>query len=537
MKLPNLIFIFYILLAGCANITTPTGGPKDIIPPETVFTIPEDKQTNFKGKSIVLEFDEYVKLNNAKEEIIISPSPGKDVQYKLKGKRVTVTPAEPWKDTTTYSIRFREGIQDITEGNSPLNLKIAFSTGDKIDSISVNGKITDLLTGEPIEKVTVAIYPQDTFNIVRDSPNYFTRTNKRGVFLIENIKSGDYHIYAFDDKNKNLKLETRNERFGFISKKLSLQENIDSLRIGMIKLDTRKPKINTIRTIGSVTRLKINKEVVSFKIKDTLEITSGFGINQSEINIWYPETREDSLKISLSVIDSLNYSADSSFFIKKKGKEIIDKFSYVMTEPQVETETGNFNVSITYTKPVTYINLDSLYIQLDSVNNVKFENTDLNIDELHRKITLTKTLDKKIFKQEEEPKLILYAGKGFLTTIEKDSSRMSKRDIISYWPELTGIIYIETQTSEQHFIIQLLNTKGQIIRSIRDTKKYSFKNLNPEDYQIRIIIDKNNNGQWDPGNILEYKEPEKILFYTTSEGNKKFPVRANWELGPLVLSF
>ncbi|MEJ0054532.1 MAG: DUF2141 domain-containing protein [Bacteroidota bacterium] len=65
--------------------------------------------------------------------------------------------------------------------------------------------------------MTVGIYQQDTFDIFTDTARYFTKTDKKGRFSLDNVKNGKYKIYAFDDKNKNLKVESRTERFGFLS--------------------------------------------------------------------------------------------------------------------------------------------------------------------------------------------------------------------------------------------------------------------------------------------------------------------------------
>src|SRR5258708_11668987 len=160
------VFLFVVIIylfQACASLTTPTGGPKDVDPPELIGSSPENNQINFKGKTVELIFNELVKLNNPREEIIISPSPGKNIEIKAKGTKVTFTPAKGWKDSTTYSILFRQGIQDVTEGNSPdsIGLKIAFSTGPVIDSLHITGKVEDLLNGKVADKITVGLYQQD----------------------------------------------------------------------------------------------------------------------------------------------------------------------------------------------------------------------------------------------------------------------------------------------------------------------------------------------------------------------------------------
>ena len=244
------LFTIALLLYSCASLTTPTGGPKDTIPPILIKSSPDSNQINFKGKTVELTFNELIKLNNPKEEIIISPSPGKTIDYIAKGTKVIITPKDGWQDSTTYSIIFQEGIQDVTESNSPENLKLAFSTGNTIDSLSIKGSVKDLQKGLPLEKITVALMSSDTFDIFTDVPSYFTKTDSAGDFTLSNIKSNQYKIYAFDDKNKNLKVESRSERYGFKSSPLDLNQHIDSIEIGLIMLDSRPLKLTSIRNSG-----------------------------------------------------------------------------------------------------------------------------------------------------------------------------------------------------------------------------------------------------------------------------------------------
>jgi hypothetical protein len=122
------------LLWTCANVSAPTGGAKDETPPKLLSTIPKQGQTNFPGKGITLEFDEYLKLKNPKEEIIITPNI-KDTKFTVKKNLVLIEFPEKLAENTTYSIAFREAIQDLNEGNPAEDLHLAFSTGDVIDSL------------------------------------------------------------------------------------------------------------------------------------------------------------------------------------------------------------------------------------------------------------------------------------------------------------------------------------------------------------------------------------------------------------------
>ena len=78
---------------------------------------------------------------------------------------------------------------------------------------------------------------------------------------------------------------------------------------------------------------------------------------------------------------------------------------------------------------------------------------------------------------------------------------------------------------------------GKLIKSVQNERQITFKHLPPGECQLRAIIDKNKNGAWDPGNIQNAEEPENVVFYRTVEQKLLFPIRANWELGPLIIKF
>ena len=59
------ILIFFTgLIFSCAKRGTPTGGPKDTIPPLLTNASPKNKSIKFKSREIILSFDEYIKLKN-----------------------------------------------------------------------------------------------------------------------------------------------------------------------------------------------------------------------------------------------------------------------------------------------------------------------------------------------------------------------------------------------------------------------------------------------------------------------------------------
>jgi uncharacterized protein (DUF1499 family) len=529
---------FLVLCAGCANVQSPTGGPKDKTPPRLVSSIPVSNQTNFTGTTILLTFDEPVKINSPREEIIISPSPGRDIEFQVKNNRVFITPKERWRENTTYSIQFREGIQDITEANAPSNLKLAFSTGPLIDSLVMAGQVTDMLMGTPLPKITVAIYSEDTFDIFDDAPMNFTMTDKNGNFQLENISVGRFRIYAFNDKNKNLKVESRAEMFGFLKDPIYLAQNVDTLALGLVQLDSRPIKVSSIRSLGHLTRVKYSKALLNYTLTAAREVISAFGDNTSEINVWNPEG-DDSLHVVISARDSMEATIDTAFYIKRSNvKSSLDKFTVNLGGPSINPETGKIITTITFSKPVRSFLYDSLYIKVDTTARIPVTPQDLTYVPARKQLLLSKDLGKKMFGPEANPMLVLIMKKSFAVSADNDTIKAASEPVLIYWPEENGIISIQAQTRRSKYILQLIEkTSLKVVAEAVNTPNLTAKNIPPSDYFIRAILDTNANGKWDPGNIHKQLEPERIIYYQNQDGKRNLPVRANWEVGPLQFRF
>ncbi|MFZ1805602.1 MAG: Ig-like domain-containing domain [Cyclobacteriaceae bacterium] len=563
-----IVFVVSFPLWDCANQTTPMGGPKDTIPPKLIKSIPLNKQKNYHDKRIELTFDEAVDLNNAKEEILISPAiNSKKIEFLVRKNTVTITPEEDWAENTTYSLSFREGIRDITENNPPINLKLAFSTGPLIDSMIVKGRVKMALNTKVPEKITVALYKSDTFNIFEHSPSYSTLIDDKGVYSLENIKSGNYYLYAFQDNNKNLKVESRTEKFAFRKDILELTGPIDSLTLPLISMDMRPLSINNIRNTGLQTRIKFNKSIINYNIiaETTEQPVNSFGDDQTEIAFYNPEITTDSLKIFLNSIDSIGSVIDTIFYIKPlKNNSIPSDFTVSPDNIKYDLRTSTLSQKLKFSKPILSVNTDSIFIKLDSLTHIPILLNDLLYDTINKSLTLSKLIPSdSLFRQpkapepsnepavkkvkgepgslprpapqQTQPELIF--TKGAIISQESDTLKAQKFTITEQKKLSTGILLIEVQTKEPDFIIQLTTTEGQVVEEIKNINKYTFSFLQPRNYQIKVIIDKNNNGKWDPGNFFKREEPEPVWFYKTQDNKYDFPVRANWELGPLLLIF
>ena len=68
-------YFISVLSTGCAQIGMPTGGPRDSTPPVLLNATPPNNTIHFKGKNIVLTFDEYVHLQDMQKNLLVAPEP------------------------------------------------------------------------------------------------------------------------------------------------------------------------------------------------------------------------------------------------------------------------------------------------------------------------------------------------------------------------------------------------------------------------------------------------------------------------------
>ncbi|MFO7852446.1 MAG: Ig-like domain-containing domain [Bacteroidota bacterium] len=215
----SILIISSLLIASCAKVSSPSGGPRDEEPPQVVSSEPENASVNFESKSFEITFDEYFVLDNVDQALMISPPLKEKPEIKTRGKSLIVEmdEDEELNDNVTYSFNFLNSIKDLNENNPITNFKYVFSTGDHIDSLSVTGYIYDAFDLEAGEEILVLLHSQMADSVPRTVlPSYITRALENGKFRIDNIAAGEYKIYGLKDGNNNKKYDPPNEAFAFL---------------------------------------------------------------------------------------------------------------------------------------------------------------------------------------------------------------------------------------------------------------------------------------------------------------------------------
>ncbi len=188
------------LVAACANIGSPEGGPRDYNPPRVVRTSPEAGALNFQGKKVEITFDEIVNIKDQQKKVVVSPTPKEQPLIRALGKKVTVEFRDTLEPATTYVIDFSNAIEDNNEGNPLDGYAFSFSTGSELDSLRVSGMVLRASDLEPMQHVLVGLHSNLADSAFSRLPlERVARTNDRGQFTIMGLKPGRYRVFALND--------------------------------------------------------------------------------------------------------------------------------------------------------------------------------------------------------------------------------------------------------------------------------------------------------------------------------------------------
>ena len=521
----NILLLGGLLLTTvqCAKRASPTGGPRDSLPPVLINASPKLNTVFFDKEEFNLTFDEYVTLKDISKQLIISP-PLSSSQYKVypvtgASKKVTLKLLDSLLDNTTYTFNFGESIIDFNESNPSSYLTYTLSTGATIDSLYIKGRVTDAFERETERYISLQLYPVDSIYkdsvIFTEKPLYVTSTLDTTIFRFQNLRAGKYAIIALEDKAGNYFFDQNIDKIGFIDRLIELpQDSILDFRMFQEKANFFWDKPYFINEHHIALAYYGEREDESYKMVSQVPESFESLVTQNRetdtLDYWFRGAELDSLQFEFNIKDSLqiktvyfkNPTPDSLVVDKNTSGSLrlLEKFELKTNLPITEVNSEQVKVTNIDTLPVPASlkiqeNYDRITIDFEVIPNDRYE------------ITLLPNA------------LVDFWGNTNDTLVY----RTSTKKIEDY-----GNIFLRVQHQSPHpYIIELL--KGDEVFRRYDTPleggNYSFKLLDAAKYRVRLIEDANQNKKWDTGNYLEKIQPEQVIYYW-----KEIDVRANWDM-------
>lgn len=571
------VLAWTVVISSCANLGMPSGGPMDSLPPVLIGTHPKFKALNYKGKDVRFTFDEYIATEAISEALVVSPPLKKRPIIRTKSKTLVIEFNEDLLDSATYSLDFKNSIVDNNEKNAYKNMRFSFSTGNVYDSLRVAGRVLNAFNLEPVENAVVLLHKNLHDSAVYSvRPNYIAKTDKEGLFMIDNIATGKYHLFSLNDMNNDLMYNEGAEEMAFVDSLIiptaEFHEELDTLVSGVDSMlifghTQFYPEPIYLRQftedifeqyIKSYKRETRNKAIIVFNesVSDT------FGINvidndakdwylleyeekMDSLVVWIADTtlsRQDTLlfEVSYFQVDSmenlyvkkdtlqLNFTdkADTS---KKKKKlkegeedqpEPIEQFTWETTIRSSVVEL-NEGIKLRAKEPILYFDSTkiTLYLTEDTLKSplpLAFEkdSTEWRTYKLNYK-----------WKPETGYTLEIDSAASvniFGITSKKMQNRFSTREEDYYGSRILNFTGVTMP-----MIAQLLSNdaKEEVIRqkTFVEDGEILFDYLPPGKYKIKVIYDANGNGKWDNGSFQDKVQPEKVAYV-----NEVVKVRGNW---------
>jgi hypothetical protein len=557
LRLVVVVSIIEFLSYSCANPISPTGGPKDTIPPTLLESQPADQQLNFQGQSITLTFDEIVNADKLKQNLIITPTT--EIEYKTLPKKYSVTLQfdQTFNDSTTYTFNFFDGITDITEKNPVENLIIAFSTGNYIDSLMLTGQVSDLLSGDLQEKITVGLYAiSDTLDFEVNKPTYFSATNEEGNYFLQNIKSSKYRLFAFGDENRNVLFDAATESYAVYPDTIHMAKiSGDTINLQTIQIDASELNMISARPSGKYFEIRYTKPITDYTYQnsDSIFLPTKLVDESKTLRFYDNKSFQDSLYTIVNVRDSLCNNQVDTLFIKYRESSRKSEQYAITLEPNNGTSVNlDTRYSIKFNKPTNLLNEDFLNVVYDTLFSFDYSPKSVSFNKHRMQLNFQLEIDQNAYTDSlnqlinaiiidttniDTAKLIL---KNRLQKIDPSSFKLSilpnsflsveldsSQTIVNTYKFLKstnfGTIRLNLSTEETNFIVQLMS-KTSVISEQQNCEACVFTNLTPGAYWVRILIDSNKNGQWDIGNYRKNIPAEPIIHF-----KEETTLRANFD--------
>lgn len=573
-----------IIMAACASIGRPEGGPRDETPPVFIKSTPLQGETNVKKGKFELVFDENLKIEDASNKVVISPVQKSMPSIIASGKKVIVELRDTLIPNTTYTVDFSDAIRDLNEGNAVDGFALDFATGDSIDSLRISGMLFEARNLEPAQGMIVGVYSNLADSAITTLPlERISKTNQLGQFTIRGLKPGYYRLFALNDKNRDFHWD-RSEDVAFydvavspsveaidVTDTLRAVDGTDSLvvRQGVKYLpndvlltwfnegyaaqymkdykrpDRRRLTFNFAAKSDTLPQITlVNGPKAGLEIKDWAILNASATLDTLEY--WINDTAvyaQDSMLIAARYLktdtnEELTWTTDTLKMFFKDRKEKKEK-KKKEEEEEVDTLPPALNF-INWTlqaanpqdvnRPLRFVSsqplasIDNSGVRLSIKRDTIWEpipHSDILPD-------TTRQVLKFSMPHEWEPgeKYLLEIDSAALVGIYNEWNKPFKKEFTVRPTEDYVNLYFNVSGTDLPIVVELLDASDKVVATALAIEgRASFNFLLPNRYYARAFIDRNNNGEYDTGNLLGKSQPEEIYYY-----NKRIDAKKNWDI-------
>jgi hypothetical protein len=526
-----LLLLSLSFLLSCANQLPPGGGEVDSVPPEIIFSYPENGTTNFNDDNIEFEFSEYVDKRSFKDAIFISPAIDEQLEITWSGTSVEIGFPNGLKDSLTYVVTIGTDVVDVNNKNRMLNsYSFSFATGDRIDKRSIAGKVF----GNDAEGTLILAYKfsDDTTKYLSKKPDYLSQIGKDGTYKLNGLAESVYRVFAVKDEFRDLLYQADQDLIGIASKEISLT-NTDSsysgLNFFLMKVDTVKPRLlGTVMTDANHLVITLSEECDS-----TTYYSNNFQIIDSTSNQIYPidfSYRNKSKKEEFVLVHKNKLTSEKNYFlVAKKIKDLEGNIfeneasSFVISDKPdttalklVTTEPGR-NGSTDFKDPGILLSFDEAVANKEIKNAIQFTDTSKNKINFNLHFVDDATISIK-------PEIDLKPEKNYELKIDLNyfsDAAGNKVDsvYILKFQTITGVEFTgisgRVTTTKNNVVIVLQDSKDakKFFTAAPDkTSTYKFERINSGIYSMWVYSDKDSSGTFNEGYPEPFRYAEEFYF-------------------------
>lgn len=568
-----------LLLAACASIGRPEGGPRDMTPPVMVSSTPAPGSVNVSNGRIDIIFDENITLDDPMNKIVVSPPQKKQAQISSNGRRVRITLRDTLRDSTTYTVDLADAVRDLNEGNILDGLAIDFSTGPSIDTLMISGIVFEGRTLEPAQGMIVGVYstPVADTALTTLPMERITKTNALGRFTIRNLKPGSYRVFAINDLNHDFHWD-RSEDIAFLDRDISpstmaievtdtftdaagndslvtrpatrflpddilltwFNENYKPLYlVKHERPDARRLTLEMSTRSDSLPQLTLLNTVrVGARLDREAVLLSSPGLDS--LTYWLRDTTligSDTLKIAArylhtDTLDNITFTTDTLTFALRQPKKKKKRDEETDSVPKLEfvnigissRQPQDLNMPLLFETSAPTASIDSAGFRIEELVDSVWMPVAAKIPSPPDSLQPMRLLTEMTWKPKTKYRVTI--DSLAVTDIYGNHNRPFVQEVSTHAIEDYAALFFNIgDLGPDSAIVELLSSDKPVrLEPVRNGVA-TFEYVTPGAYYARLFIDRNHNGRWDTGCVADTLQPEDVFYFS-----KKLNLKKNWDV-------